>query len=51
MVQTAYLGTITINGNHSRSPYLGITLQQTQPCTILEPLGIDLKQIVLRKKK
>lgn len=51
MVQTAYMGTITINGNHSRSPYLGITLQQTQPCTILEPLGIDLKQIVLRKKK
>lgn len=46
MVQTAYMGTLTLDkGIHT------LSLRQTHPSYILEPLGLQLQQIILRKKR
>ena len=45
MVQTTYMGTLRLTkGTHM------LSLRQTQPNYILEPLGLELKQIILRRK-
>ena len=45
MLQTSYFGTLLI-----KEGYNYITLDQTERCNPLEPLGLELNRIVLRKR-